>query len=137
MSRTSNTAIRVKGLKQLDRALGKADKRLRNDLRRKLRNIAGDVAETARDIVASKGLVQSGDLRASIQPFALTGRAGVRATATHRGYAYPSRLEYENRAGEVYGPNAFLNPAVDRRIDDVTRSMEGLLDDIANDFEGA
>lgn len=128
--------VRVRGLRDLDRALGKVDRRLRTQLRDKLRNIAADVAGEAKDIAESKHLHQTGDLVASIQPFALTGRAGVRATATHGGYAYPARLEYENRMGGTYGPRAFLNPAVDRRMDDITRSMEGLIDSIADDLGG-
>jgi hypothetical protein len=128
--------LRFKGLKELDRALGKADKQLRTGLRDKLRDAGKTVASEARAIAESKQLRVTGDLISSIKPFALTGRAGVRDTARHRGYAYPSRIEYEGRGGAKYGPRAFLNPAVDRKTGEITRSMETLLDRFADDFGG-
>lgn len=127
---------RIKGLRELDRAVGKADKRLRTDLRSKLRDIAGTVALEARGIAAAKGLRESGDLIRGIRPFALTGRAGVRSTATHRGFAYPLRLEFENKGGSRFGPLATVNPAAERREKDVEREAERLLGRIESDWRG-
>ncbi len=128
--------VRVRGLKQLDRALGKADKQLRKDLREQLRASAGIVAVEARGIAESKGLRASGDLISGIKPFALSGRAGVRSGAAHRGYEYPRRLEFEGRGGGEFGPRASLYPALENRSDDVLRATEQLLDDFADTFQG-
>lgn len=128
--------VRFRGLDELDRALGKADKNLRKDLRDRLRDIAESVASEARSTVTRKGLVQSGDLKRGIRPFVRTGSAGVRSGAVHRGFEYPRRLEYENRAGGAYGPLASLNPAVDAGSDDLMRDAEQLLDHLVRDFSG-
>lgn len=120
--------VNVRGLKELDRALGKADKTLRKDLRGRLREAAGVVAVEARAIAESKGLRQSGDLIRAIRPFVRSGSAGVRSGATHRGFAYPKRLEYGP------GNRAHLNPAVDRKEAEIYERMETLLDEIERDF---
>jgi hypothetical protein len=127
---------RISGLKELDRALGKADKTRRDGLRSWLREAADIAAVEAREVASSKGLRDSGDLISGIRPFALTGKAGVRSGAVHGGYAYPKRLEYEGRTGRRYGPNASLNPAVDRKEGEIIAKAEGLLDAIADDFNG-
>lgn len=129
-------SVRVKGIKQLDRALGKADKDLRSKLRTQLKGIAGIVAVEAKALAASRNSRGTGDLVRGIRPFVQSGRAGVRSSAVHRGFEYPRRLEFEGRAGGVYGPRASLNPAVDSSLDEVSRATEALLDDIANDFSG-
>lgn len=127
-------SVNIKGLRQLDRALGKTDKNLRKNLRDQLKQVAEEVAGDARAIATSKDLRQSGDLIAGIRPFALTGKAGVRNTATHRGFAYPSRHEYENRGGASYGPRASINPAVDRNQPEIRRGIEHVLDQLDRDF---
>jgi len=119
--------LRFKGLKELDRALGKADKTLRKELRNRLKDAADIVATEAREIAAAKGLRKSGDLIRGIRPYAASGRAGVRSSATHGGYNYPRRLEYEQG-------KPTLGPALDAKADEVIRSAEGLVDDIADDF---
>jgi hypothetical protein len=126
--------FQVKGLKELDRALGKADKNLRKNLRDHLRDVAGDVATKAREVASSKGLRQSGDLIGGIKPYALTGKAGVRSTAAHGGFAYPRRLEFEGRGGGPWGPRASLNPAVQASAGDIERGIERVLDQIEDDF---
>lgn len=87
------------------------------------------VAVEARAIAEQKNLRQSGDLIRGIRPFARTGSAGVRSGATHRGYPYPKRLEYDPRLG-----GAHLNPALDRKESEVYERMERLLEEIADDF---
>jgi hypothetical protein len=128
--------VRFRGLKELDRALGKADKTLRAELRDRLRGAATTVATEARAIAETKGLRKSGDLIRGIRPFVQAGRAGVRSSAVHGGYAYSKRLEYEGRTGGKYGPRATLNPAVEDQQDEIFGRMERLLDDINDDLAG-
>lgn len=124
-----------KGLRALDRALGKADKNLRTALRGDLKTVAGQVARKAQDIAEQKGLRETGDLIAGIRPYALTGRAGVKSTAVHRGYPYPLRLEYGRRMGYRYGPDASLNPAVEASRSEIERGLEVVLDHLADDYQ--
>ena len=128
--------FRIKGLRQLDRALGKADKNLRKNLRGELKEIAEVVARRARGIAEAKGLRDTGDLIRGIKPYALTGRAGVRSNAVHRGFAYPARLEFEGRGAGGWGPRATLNPAVDQTRHEIERGIEQLLDRMETDFRG-
>lgn len=123
--------LRFKGLKELDKALGKADKRLRKELRARFKDVAGIVATEAKDVAESKGLRKSGDLIKGIRPFSTGARTGVRSSATHGGFNYPQRLEYEQG-----GLRATLGPALDAKADDVFDAAEGLIDDIADEFNG-
>ena len=129
------TGVKIKGLRELDRALGKADKDLRHDLRKRLKAVANTVAVGARAKAQAKGLRQSGDLIRGIRPFALTGKAGVRSSALHRGYSYPSRLEWEGGGQGSPGPRATLLPAYEEQKDKVIAETERLLDEFADDFD--
>lgn len=133
----SPVMIRVTGLRALDRALGRADKGLRRNLRDELKRVAETVAQDARSIAQSKGLRVSGDLIAGIKPYALTGRAGVRSNAVHGGYPYPRRLEYEHRGGGPYGPRASLTPAVEQNQAEIARGIERVLGHLEQDFAGS
>lgn len=128
--------VRLHGLKALDRALGKADKNLRKNLRNELRSVAGEVAVKARTIAEAKGLRKSGDLIRGIRPFALSGRAGVRSSASHGGYEYPRRLEFEGRGSGRTGPRASLYPAVEASEGEIERGIERVLDNLGKDFSG-
>lgn len=128
--------VKIRGLRELDRALGRADKNLRKDLRVRLRAIAQVVATGAKAQAEAKGLRQSGDLIRGIQPYALTGRAGVRSTALHRGYNYPARLEWEGGSHGQPGPRASLLPAYEEKKAVVLAETERLLDRFASDFYG-
>lgn len=130
----SRPFVGFSGLRQLDRALGRADKDLRTILRLDLKEIAEEVAAEARSIAEQKGLVRSGDLISHIQPFAYSGRAGVRSSSVHRGYAYPRRLEFQGRDGDTYGPDATLLPALDEKKDDLFVRAEALLDRLVVDL---
>lgn len=123
--------LRFKGLKELDKALGKADKRLRKELRNRFKDVAGIVATEAKSVAESKGLRKSGDLIKGIRPFSTGARTGVRSSATHGGFNYPQRLEYEQG-----GLRATLGPALDAKADDVFEAAEGLIDDITDEFNG-
>lgn len=125
---------RFSGLRELDRALGVASKDLRAVLRQDLKEVAEVVAEEARRIAEEKGLVRSGDMIRKIQPFAYTGRAGVRSSSIHRGYRYPRRLEFEGRGSDSYGPKASLLPALDEKQEDLFIAAEALLDRLMVDL---
>ena len=128
--------VGIRGLKELDKALGATDKNLRKDLRKRLKDIADIVAVGARAKAASVTTRRSGDLIRGIKPYALTGKAGVRSGALHGGYSYPSRLEWEGAPRGTPGPRASLLPAFEEAKPAVLAATERLLDDIANDFHG-
>lgn len=130
----NDVRVSFQGLAALDRALGKADKNLRTNLRGELKEVAGIVASAAQDIAEQKGLRRSGDLIRKIRPFAYAGRAGVTSTSIHRGYSYPRRLEFEGRGGLEYGPDATLLPALDAKGDELFDLASRLLDKFADDF---
>lgn len=121
--------IRFEGLREFDRALGRADKTLRKGLRTELKETAGIVATEARMIAAAKGLRQSGDLIRGIRPFANARGAGVRSSARHRGYPYPRRLEFGSGRAR-----ASLLPALEAKKGVVRAKAEHLLDRIAKDL---
>lgn len=130
------TGLRFRGLRELDRALGKADKGLRKNLRDGLRDIVETVSSEARSTATRKGLYESGDLVRGIRPFVRSGSAGVRSSAKHGGFAYPLRLEYEGRAGGKYGPRATLGPAAEQGREDLEKDIEKWMDNLESDFEG-
>jgi hypothetical protein len=135
--------VQVRGLRQLDRALGATDKALRRKLRDRLKQAAAIAAEATRELIESKDLIESGDMLGSVRPFAAgaTGRkpgsGGVIVSATHRGYAYPKRLEYEGRDSSGYGPRAFVHPAIQEVSGEIVADLTHLLDDLEHDFGGS
>lgn len=129
-----DTLVRFDGLRELDRALGKADKDLQKILRQDLMEVASVVAEYARGLAQQKGLVRSGDLIYGIDPFANASGAGVRSSAIHRGFRYPRRLEFEGRGSNVYGPRATLLPAFDLGQGEALQNAENLLDRLMVDL---
>lgn len=126
--------VRFDGLRQLDRALGKANKDLRTILRKDLKDVAEVAAVRAREIAEEKDLRRSGDLIRKIQPFALVRGAGVRSSSVHRDYRYPRRLEFEGRGTNEYGPNATLLPAVEEVKGEIYLKAESLLDRLMVDL---
>lgn len=129
--------VGIRGLRDLDRALGRVDKTLRSKLRSELKHVAEIVAVGARAKADSKGLRRSGDLIRGIQPYALMGRAGVRSSAIHRGYNYPRRLEYEGGSGRDPGPRATLNPAFEEAKPVVLAETERIIEKLAQEWGGA
>jgi hypothetical protein len=127
--------VGIRGLRELDRALRRADKELHDRLRTQLRELASRVAAEARATAAAKGLRKSGDLISGIRPFVRQGAAGVRSSATHDGYNYPRRLEYEQRESRPFGPRASLGPAVADPHNNFTELGDRLLDDIADELQ--
>ena len=129
--------VRISGLKELDAALGQADKRLQQDLRRELKAIAASVVVGARAKAEANTTRHSGDLIAGIKPFAFGGKFGVESGALHRGYSYPRRLEYEGGGGAGNpGPRASLIPAFEEAMPVVLAETERLLDKTVQDFFG-
>jgi len=116
--------IKTEGIGPLLRALNQVDKGLRTKFRLALVGVAELVAVEARQIAQSKGLIDSGDLVASIRAGARGGYAFVADTARHRGYNYPGRIEYEKK----YGDRAFLGPAVERKRGEAELALEAALD---------
>ena len=134
-------AIRVEGLGRLVRDFGRMQKELRTGLQDELKEAAEIVAVEARAIAAAKGLRVSGDHIAGIRTFAKSSVVGVRAGATHRGFAYSKRLEYEGRSGGLlrgrgsYGPRASLMPALEQTRPEVHDRVDRVLDRIEDIFE--
>ena len=126
--------VKIRGLKELDQALGRADKNLRKNLRKRLKDIANVVAVGAR--AKAQSFRKSGDMIRGIKPYALTGKAGVRSGALHRGFNYPARLEWEGGTRGVPGPRATLLPAYEEAKPAVLAETQHLLDDLADDFGG-
>lgn len=111
--------IRVRGLKEFQRALRKADVRLASFVRTEFKAIAAKTALRAREFAGEKTERRTGDLLSGIRPYSRQGGVGVRSGALHAsakypdGYSYPRRLEFEGHGSDVYGPRASLFPAAE------------------------
>lgn len=133
--------VRVEGIRELVQAFGRIDRGLRGELQSELRELADSVARRAQAIAEQKGLRKSGDLIRTIRPAVRGTVALVRAGATHRGFNYPRRLEYEGgrRASSdptwfrAPGSRSFLAPALDDKTEDVVAGVEDLLDRLAGE----
>lgn len=127
----------IRGLREFQRALRKADRTLWLEVRRGFREIAKRVALDARRLASQRTQRRTGDLIRGIKWFARQDGVGVRSGAEHRGYAYPRRLEYEGRGGSRYGPRASLNPAVDMHAPDVERDAERVLNILGREWSNS
>lgn len=134
-----NIGVRLEGLRELQAALRRADRELPKLVRRTLRSAARIVADDAK-VRAPK---RSHRLERSIRPFARGNVAGVRVSARKvsrkypQGYNYPPRIEFGGRTGgEAAGPRAFLHPAFLAKRGEVIEKLEGVLDDLADLYEG-
>lgn len=126
--------IRPVGLRKFQRALRKADKRLATQLQRDFKEIAREVAADARTRAGQRR--KSGDEVRGIKPFSRQGAVGVASAATHRGFRYSARLEYEDRAGGRFGPRAVLWPAfLDHDTKFEAEALQ-LFEDLAKDETG-
>lgn len=126
----ASAAVKVKGLRELDRALKHGDKATRDTLRAGLKEAAAEVAGEARSIAQANGLVLSGKLVRSIRP-GLTGtRAYVQADPKNRGYRYAGRYEFGDRL------RPFLTPAAERKQDATVRHVEKAFDRLVDDING-
>lgn len=121
--------MRVRGLRELQRGLLKADARVAKFLKGEFKASAGKVAEDAR----RRAPVRTGRLRAGIRPFATQKAVGVRSTAVaDDGFEYPRRLEFEDRGSDPWGPRASLYPAAadaeETIEEDASRILNSLVD---------
>lgn len=129
------TAVRVEGLRELDRAFGRASKELRRELRGELRQVGRIVADEARQVAARKGLRKTGRLIKSIRPSVKGAGVFVRAGAVTRSAKYPSGFNYPRRLEfEGGGRRAFLRPALASKQQQVVEQMERVLDRVADGF---
>jgi len=120
---TRGGTLRVEGLAQLQRDLGKVSKDARKEIRTGLKEVGQIVASEAKLIAAAKGLHKSGDLIRRIVPTVRQQGVFVEAKAMHRGYRYPGIYEFARKRGRP-----FLGPALEQDVDKVERAMEHWLD---------
>lgn len=126
----AEVTVRARGLAQFQRDLRAADRDARKRVDARLAEEAGKVVAEAKSIVIAKGLVKTGALLGGIKPFVRIGIVGVASTARNKGYPYPRRLEYEHREPGGYGPRASLNPAVDRKTNEIVNSLDDVIGDL-------
>lgn len=132
----NKNTIRVEGLAQLERALGRIKKDARKELNRRLRAVGEVVEREAHTLIRSKGLTggirSTGELdRLTRTVVSSTGAVLVRSGAMRKHGAnapfnYPRVWEF-SRAGQ----RAFLLPALERG----RGAALLLLDDVLNHFE--
>lgn len=123
------TTVRVEGLKETVAALNRLDGDVRKSVRGELREIGGLVADEARAIAG--GFRQSGDTARGVKVSVRGTVVAVRSTASHRGFVYPKRLEYEQ--GSSARPHLF--PALDRKRATVVDRVEQVVDRALDTFE--
>jgi hypothetical protein len=106
--------LEIQGLRELQRALKRADRDLLTGVRRQLKGVAAITATEARALAGARTTRGTGDLIRGIKPFITAGGAGVRSGATHRGFGYPQRLEFEegSRFASLYPAYRHTLPAV-------------------------
>ncbi len=124
------TTVRVEGLKETVAALNRLDGDVRKTVRGELRQIGQLVADEARSIAG--GFRQTGDTARGVKVSVRGTVVAVRSTATHRGFNYPKRLEFEQ------GPRARLHllPALDRKRDEVVDRVGQVVDRALDTFDG-
>lgn len=110
--------VEIKGLKELQRDLRRADAGLPKALREGFKDVGKMVAKEAQSIAEGKGLVLTGRLVRSIRPSVRGMTAVIRATAQQRGFNYPVRYEFGDRK------RPFLVPAVSRKEGQVVTDLE-------------
>lgn len=129
MAGEQTIGLEVKGLREFQSALRRADRGLATDVRRRLRGVAMITAAEARALAGARTMRGTGDLVRRIAPFVTVRGAGVRSSAQHRGFPYPKRLEYESG-----GARASLNPAYRKTLPLVIAAGERLLSELERDL---
>lgn len=123
-------AVRVKGVRELERAFARADKHMRSDMRDTLEEAAQPVRRDAQTLAA-------GVTRGAGDPWSRM-RVG-----SYRSIAYVAPVERGNRLGSTTARRAFADrllgramiPALERNTAQVARRVEGLIDEMANVWE--
>jgi hypothetical protein len=127
----TEAAIQVEGWRELARTFGRLSAELRAELRAEMLEVAGMVADAAKQIAEQKGLRESGRLIDGIRPGTRNTTAVIRDRAKRisrkypAGYPYPARYEYGDR------DRPFLRPAVEEKRDEVVAMLEQMLDRLA------
>lgn len=133
----ASRAVRVEGLRELERAFGAADRELRNDFRDALEESAAPVRSDAQTLAGS-GVIRN--LHAGDQ---WTGmRTGVGRTIA---YVVPRERGAKGRGNQRRRrPNLgdlllgrAMEPALERNLDKVERRFEELLDEVCRVWERA
>lgn len=124
----TSTAIRVEGLRELERAFKRIDKGLSKELREGMKGAADIVAREARQRAGAQGLVLTGRLVRGIRPGYRRNGAVVRSTATQRGFNYARRHEFEHG-----GARAYLMPAADAKRDEARKAAEKVIAKLGGD----
>lgn len=118
----SNTAVRVKGLRELQRALKDADKELRLAVRAELRE--------AGEIVRREG-------QALFERYSPKSAAGYRVRVRMRGVAVEQSLRRTTGQHPEFGRlqlREALEPALDAKEGEVMGRLEEALDNVADRF---
>lgn len=101
-SSASGQTLRVEGLTELLRDLGKADKDAKKEVVNGLKDVAKVVADEAARIIVSKGLVDTGQLLRKMQSrgalSATQKGVFIKSTAKRAGFYYGAIYEYGGRA---------------------------------------
>lgn len=120
--------VKVVGYRELARAFDRMGPETRKELRRELR-AAGEVVKTAAQETARSVMnVQTGDLSRRIRITASQRSVSIVANATHRGYGYPRRHEFENG-----GARAFLRPALEQHQDEAVENIADAFERVGRD----
>jgi phage gpG-like protein len=125
-------AVRVEGLADLRRALGKVDKTLARGMARVLRQTGKLIVSRAR----ANAPVDDGDLRRSIKQSVTAKRATIYSNAP-----YAAVHEYGGTIRPHGGPvhiakREFLGRAVGESRREIDAALDDLLDDIADTWAG-
>lgn len=121
--------VRVEGLTELLRGLGRADKGLRKELNTEIRGLAKVVAADAQVIAREQGLI--GDPRTDTLSGSLVRRIGISVRgssawivdkASRGGFPYPAVYEFGGG-----GTRAFLRPSLARNTDRIISGIEEML----------
>jgi hypothetical protein len=122
----SSDAVRVEGLKELRRALGRIDKSLQKSLRGRLKNVGDKVAALARSKMPSL----SGKARSSVKAgvsgnnaYVQGGRASVRyyGWLDYGGTLKPTGRRRGTQHRPVVRKGRYLYPAIDEMRRDIER----------------
>jgi hypothetical protein len=128
--------IRVEGVPELKAAFKIADLQYRKEIQTRMRELAGVVADHAKEIADSNGLKKSGALIGGIKPGVQGAIAVVRDSVKKGGFNYPAVYEGElsGHGLKGRGPRPFLGPAVTKSEPEVIAGLEEVLDKVAADF---
>ncbi len=116
-------ALRVEGLKELDRALRNGDRQMQRDLRKRMSGVAKIVSDEGRELIASKyGGKASRQIRPRVR--------GTTAYAESRARSKGIRPHFGSLVMRL------LIQARHNRYQDALRELERVIEDLAHGFNG-